>query len=67
MTNTSSQRFVRGERYKVVRESDYPRGFRPIGPSMETLWRKDHRIGDVSTCAATVCTAGTGVPNIRSF
>ena len=65
MTSTTSQRFVRGERYRVVKEGGYLRGFRPIGPGMETLWRKDLRIGDVITCASSAFTAGDGVPIIR--
>lgn len=65
MTNTSPQRFVRGERYRVVKKGGDLRGFRPTGPGMETLWRKDLRVGDVITCAGGAFTSGDGVPIVR--
>lgn len=39
MTNTASQRDVRGERYTIVREGGYLRGFRLAGSGMEILIR----------------------------
>ena len=65
MTNTSSQRFVRGERYRVVKEGGYLRGSRPTGPGVETIWRRDLRIGDVISCAGCAFTSGDGVPIIH--
>jgi hypothetical protein len=60
MTNTSSQRFVRGERNRVVKEGGYLRGFRPIGLGMETLWRKGLQIGDVTLPPAVHSRRATG-------
>jgi len=37
MTNTSTQRFVRDERYRVVKKGGYLRGFRPIVPESPSL------------------------------
>lgn len=65
MEQTSATRFVRGDRYQVVREGCYLRGLRPIGPGVETLWRRELRVGDVSTCAGVVMTAGDGVPIVQ--
>jgi hypothetical protein len=65
MANNSSLCFVRGERYTVVKDGGYVRGFRPTGPSVETLWRKDLRFGDVLTCAGCAFTAGDGVPIVH--
>jgi len=65
VSNILKQRYVRGERYTVVRDGGYLRGLWPAGPGMEALWRKDLRIGDVITCAGSAFTAGDGVPIIR--
>ena len=65
VSNILKQRYVRGERYTVVRDGGYLRGLWPAGPGMEALWRKDLRIGDVITCASSAFTAGDGVPIIR--
>jgi hypothetical protein len=65
MTNTSNQRFVRGERYTVVKDGGYLRGFRPTSPGVETLWRQNLWVGDVITCAGSAFTAGDGVPVVH--
>ena len=48
-----------------MKEGGYLRSFRPTAAGMETLWRKDLRLGDVITCAGSAFTAGDGVPIIR--
>ena len=65
MTNTSNQRFVRGERYTVVKDGGYLRGFRPTVSGVATLWRRDLQTGDIITCAGCAFTAGDGVPIIH--
>ncbi len=67
VTNTATQRFVRGERYRAVKEGVYLRGFRPIGPGMETLWCRDLRIGDVIGCAGCALTSGDGAPMMHGL
>lgn len=54
-----------GDKYQVVREGCYLRGMRPIGPGVETLWRRDLHLGDVITCAGVAMTAGDGVPIVK--
>ena len=66
-TNTSTQRFLCGGRYRVVKDGGYLRGFRPIGPSIETLWRKDREIGYAITCTGNAFTADNRVPIMRWF
>ena len=65
MTSTSSTRSVRGDRYRIVKEGGYLRGFRPIAPGVETLRRNDLRGGDVITCAGCAFTADDGVPIVH--
>jgi hypothetical protein len=66
MSPTSEKRqFVRGDRYRVVREGCYLRGMRPIGPGVESLWRRELGAGDVITCAGVAMTAGDGVPVVQ--
>jgi len=38
---------------------------RPIGPGIESLWRRDLRVGDIITCAGVAMTAGDGVPIVQ--
>ena len=65
MKTESAKTFERGARYRVIREGCYLRGMKPIGPGVETLWRRDLRVGDIITCAGSAFTAGDGVPIIR--
>ena len=65
MKTESAQTFERGARYRVIRDGYYLRGMKPVGPGVETLWRRDLRVGDIITCAGGAFTAGDGVPIIR--
>ena len=65
MTNTSNQRFVRGERCTVVKDGGYLPGFRPTGTGVGSLWRPNLRVEDVITCAGNAFTAGDGFPVVH--
>jgi len=66
MAPTSEKRqFAHGDRYRVVREGCYPRGLRPTGPGIESLWQRDLRVVDIITCAGVAMTAGDGVPIVQ--
>lgn len=57
--------YVKGMKFRVVREGAYLWGMKPVAPYCQQGWRQDLHVGDVITCGGTSWTTGDGVPAIK--